>query len=64
MKETNDFISFFTGHLGWHSMEKPHFKIPGCHISTALITLQTMGTIINGDIIREEDSFVARGVGA
>ena len=30
----------------------------------ALITLQTMVTVINGDIIREEDSFVARGVGA
>ena len=34
-----------------------------CHISTALITLQTIGTIIKGDI-SAEDSFVARGVGA
>ena len=65
-KETNDFISFFTGHLGRHSMEKPHFKIPDLllpYLYTALITLQTIGTIIKGDI-SAEDSFVARGVGA
>ena len=66
-KETNGFISFFAGHPGWHSMEKPRFKIPDLllpYLYIALITLQTMGTVINGDIIREEDSFVARGVGA
>ena len=47
----------------WRSLISKYL-ICCCHISTALITLQTMGTVINGDIISAEDSFVAIGVGA